>query len=207
MHKIIILFFILLATLQVKSNDLDSISKGFWINTQVGLSVIYDALNKSTGFIAKGNKEFLNTNYFEGHAGFAFQFCHQNEKDMLINSGIEGFTNDIGFYTIFNFKYYPFKRKTLLFGVEPFVGITNLRSRGTLELPKYDISESYFNSYTYINYGLIPKVGYDFGRICTDLFLMISLKGGLDNGRNRFGDMDSRILFGISISYKLKQSE
>jgi len=207
MHNKLILAFLLLAILQAKSYGQDNTIPGFWADARVGLSGVYDVFNKSAGFIGQGEKGVLNSNHFEGYSGIAFQFSRQNEEDMFMDSGINGGSNDIGFYTTFQLEYYPFKRKSFLLGLEAFAGVTNFKSEGTLELPEYDIRENYSNSYTYLNYGLTPAIGYNFGRISTSVFSMVSLKGVFDKGRTRIGDADSRIFLGVNLSYSLKPSE
>lgn len=203
MYKNVIIIFLLIVALKPAAYSQDNNTQDLWKNTRIGLSGTYDIFNKSAGFIAKGEKEIIRLNHFETYTGLAFQFSRQKEKGLYMETGIEGGSNDIGFYGIFKLNYYPFKRKTLFIGLEPFLGITNFKSKGTLELPEYDIIESYSNSYTYFNYGLTPEIGYNFKRIETSIFTMISLKGVLDSGRNRLGDADSRILLGINFTYKL----
>jgi hypothetical protein len=207
MYKYIILLILFLSTVQINSFAQNSNDQGFWSNTRVGLSGTYDMSYKSAGFIAKGEKAVFNIDHFNGYAGVAFRFGRLNETDLLMDSGIEGGSSDMGLFATFSLDYYPFKRKRLYFGLESFVGLTNLKASGTLELPAYDISERYSNSYTYINYGLTPSIGYSFGKISTSLFALVSLKGALDHGRFRLGDPDSRILFGVNISYKLNVLE
>lgn len=203
MHKNLIITLLLLISLGVKSYGQSNIPQSFWDKTRVGLSGTYDIYNISTGIILKGEKNILESKHFEGFTGIAFQFSCQNETNLYMESGINGGSNDLGFYGIFNLNYYPLKRKTIFVSVGPFLGVTNLRTKGTLELPEYDISESYSNSYTYFNYGLTPKIGYNFKRFETSIFSMISLKGVLDSARYRLGDPDSRILLGINFTYKL----
>jgi len=178
-------------------------TKSFWSNSKIELSGTYELFGEGLGFIVKGKKESFSKKHFEGFLGLAFQFSHQSETDKYLN-GVKGYNNDFGMYAIYDLVYYPFKTKKIFIAIEPFIGVTNLKSKGTLEISNYDIYEKYSNSYTYYNSGTTQKIGYNFGQVSGDVFVMISSKGLLDNGRKRLGDSDSKIFLGINISYTLK---
>lgn len=184
----------------------DEKANPFFANSRVELLGTYEPFGGGLGTIAKGKKQILNSKHFEGFLGLAFQFSHQSETDKYL-TGVDGYNNDIGIYIVSDLVYYPLKTKNIFIGLEPFIGLTNLKSKGGLEISQYDIYEKYSNSYTYINYGITPTIGYNFGKLSVSFFSMISLKGFLDKGRTRLGDSDSKIFFGISLSYKLKPME
>ncbi len=178
----------------------------FWTNSRIELSGTFDALNHSVGFMAKGKKELFNTRKFRGFAGFALQYSYQNETDKALNQGLIGYNNDFGIYAVFDLEHAYFKSKKFFTGLEPFIGVTVLNSNGTLNLPDYEISEQYTNTYTYLNYGVTSKIGYKFGGFQPNIFFVVPLKGLFDKGRNRVGGMDSRILVGACVSYTLKST-
>ncbi len=204
MHKKYIVTLLFLIVLLINTNGQSRNNQKSWAITHVELSGTYDIFNRSVGFMTKGKKEVFSSNHFNGFAGLAFQYSYQNETDKFLEQGLNGFNSDIGFYTVFDVEYYPFKHKKFFIGLEPFLGVTTLKSKGKLKIPEYDVSETYANNYTYINYGVTPKFGYNIGRFRSNIFIMIPLKGLLDSGRNRFGGMDSRLLLGASISYTIK---
>jgi len=203
MQKKYIVTLLFLIVLLINTNGQTRNNQNFWTQTQVELSGTYDILNRSIGFMMKGKKEVFNSKHFEGYAGFAFQYSYQNETEKFLEQGLNGFNSDIGFHIVFDVEYYPFKHKKFFIGLEPFIGVTTLKSKGKLKIPEYNVSESYTNNYTYLNYGLTPKFGYAIGRFRPNIFIMIPLKGLLDSGRSRFGGMDSRLLLGMSISYAI----
>jgi len=199
MHKLIIFTILIFSHISVFGQ---SNSDSFWSNSRVALLGSYEPFAGGIGFIVKGKKEFFNSKHFDGLVGLAFQFSRQSETDKFL-VGIDGYNHDIGIYIVSDIIYYPFSSKKIFTGLEPFIGLTNLKTEGELIIPNYDIVEQYSNSYTYVNYGITPTIGYDFGKIDVGAFAMISAKGLLDSGRTRPGDSDSKIFFGISIGYKL----
>ncbi|GGX12162.1 hypothetical protein [Aquimarina muelleri] len=205
MKKNIIILSILFL-IQIESYGQDQNSKHFWTNSRIELLGSYELFGGGIGFIAKGKKEIFNLKHFEGFAGLAFQYSYQSETNKLL-TGIKGHNSDVGMYTVFDIILYPFKTKKVFTGLEPYLGLTTLKSDGVLEIPKHNIYEDYSNSYTYLNYGITQTIGYSFKRINTSLFAMLSLKGILDKGRTRPGDSDSKIFFGFNISYKLKPTK
>lgn len=202
MKKNIIILSILIL-IQIKSYGQDQDSKKFWTNSRIELLGTYELFGSGIGFIAKGEKEIFNLKHFEGFTGLAFQYNYQSETNKLL-TGIKGYTSDVGIYTVFDILLYPFKTKKVFTGLEPYIGLTTLKSDGVLEISKHNIYEDYSNSYTYLNYGITQTIGYSFKRVSTSLFTMLSLKGFADKGRTRPGDSDSKIFLGINLTYKLK---
>ena len=173
---------------------------------RVELYGTYELFGGGFGFIAKGKTQLLDTKHFDFFTGIAYQQSHQSETDKLL-TGIKGYNSDMGIYLIFDMIHYPFKSKKVFTGIEPYFGLTIFKSEGTLEIRKYDIYENYSNNYSYLNYGITQTLGYNFGKVSTSLFAMLSLKGFIDNGRTRPGDADSKIFVGINLSYKIKPKE
>ncbi|MCF6348104.1 MAG: hypothetical protein L3J20_07375 [Flavobacteriaceae bacterium] len=201
MNKAIILS-LLFFSIHLPSIGQEKNNSSFLNNTIIEVAITYELFG-GIGTIVKGKKKILNSKHFEGYLGLSLQFSHQSETNKF-SDGVKGYNQDLGVYVVSDWIYYPFKSKKIFIGLEPFHGITNLRSKGTLKIQRYDISENYSNSYTYFNYGTTQKIGYNFGRVSTSLFAMISSKGLLDNGRTRFGDSDSKVFFGINFGYALK---
>ena len=170
---------------------------------RIELSGTYELFGGGHGFIAKGKTQILNKKHFEFYHGIAYQQSHQFRTDKLLN-GVKGYNSDLGIYWLFDIQIYPFKNKKVFTSLESFIGPTTIKSKGTLDLPKYNIYESYSNRYTYLNYGITQSIGYNFGKINASLFTMVSLKGFIDNGRTRPGDSDSKIFLGLNLSYRIK---
>lgn len=202
--KNIILLFSTFYMIQTSSFAQEKKSKKWWPTLDcVELLGTYELFGNGYGFVAKGKSQILDTNHFELYHGIAYQQSHQFIKDKLL-TGIKGYNSDVGVYFVFDMMLYPFKTKNIFTSLEPYAGLTILKSKGTLDIPKYHIHESYSNRYTYLNYGITQTFGYNFGKISTSLFAMVSLKGYLDNGRTRPGDSDSKIFLGINFSYRIK---
>lgn len=172
---------------------------------KVELLHTYDVLNMSYGFnygfIAKGKFNFFNSKHLNLYCGMAHQYSYISESDNLFSDKVDGYTKDIGLYTVLDIVFYPFKKKTLYLSLEPFVGLTHLRSKGTLKMPHYGIVETYKNDYVYFNYGFTQGIGYTLGQFTIQASVWLSLKGFLDEGRSRPADFDSRFLIGLGASY------
>lgn len=201
--KNIILLFSTFCMIQMSSFGQEQKSKKWWPTLdRVELLATYQLFGGGIGFIAKGKTQILNTKHFELYHGIAYQQSHQFQTDKLL-TGIKGYNSDVGTYLIFDMMLYPFKNKFFFTSLEPYMGLTILKSKGTLDIPRHNIHESYSKRYSYLNYGITQTLGYNFGRISTSLFTMVSLKGFVDNGRKRPGDSDSKIFVGISLSYRI----
>jgi hypothetical protein len=172
---------------------------------KIELLYTYDFLNtvygKNYGFIFKGKKNFLDTKHFNLLYGVAYQYSYISEKDNSFTNYVDGYTRDIGLYSVVEVVYFPFKRKKLHLALEPFIGVTHLKSKGTLKIVQHSIFEKYKNSYTYFNYGITQSIGYKFNKLSLSGFGWGSLKGILDNGRFRPGDFDSRLFIGLGVGY------
>lgn len=179
----------------------DSLKKCMVLN-RVELVGTHQLFGGGIGFVAKGKTSIKNTKHFELYTGIAYQQSHQSEANNLLRQ-ITGYNKDVGLYLITDFIFYPLKSKSLFTGIEPFLGITLLETKGSLSLPELNIQEDYFMKYTYVNYGITQTLGYQFGRISTSLTTMLSLKGIIDEGRNRPGDSDSKIFVGLTVSYQV----
>lgn len=189
-----------LALLPILSSGQVRIEDPMDIKLEAGFAM--DLINGGKGLIIKGKRQILNTRKFDGYSGLAAQFTRDLETKFSDN--VDGYTQDLGLYIVSDWLFYPLRSKTLFLGLEPFVGVTNLKSKGTLNLEDFDISDAYSNSYTYFNYGATLSIGYDFGRFSTNVFATSSLKGILDSGRFRPGDVDSKILAGLNLGYTLR---
>ena len=162
------------------------------------LNTIY---GKNQGYIFKGKIKFLETKHFNLLYGAAYQNSYISETDNAFINYVDGYTRDIGVYSVFEVVYFPFKRKKLNLTLEPFMGVTHLRSKGSLKTPQFPILEEYKNNYIYFNYGFTQSIGYEFNRFSISGFTWLSLKGILDKGRTRLGDFDSRFFIGLGIGY------
>lgn len=200
MKKIIIILFIL----HLSAFGQDKTSKTWWPTLdRLELFTSYEIFGGGFGVIAKGKSQILSKKHFELYHGIAYQYSYQSETDKLLN-GVKGYNSDVGVYLVFDAVVYPFKTKKVFTSLELFIGRTTLKSKGTVNIPEYNIHESYYNKYSYLNYGLSQTLGYNFGKIRASLFTMISLKGLIDKGRTRPGDSDSKIFAGINLSYKIR---
>ncbi|WP_062055507.1 hypothetical protein [Aquimarina longa] len=172
---------------------------------KIELLYTHDLLNtsygKNYGFIFKGKLAYLYRKHITLLYGAAFQNSYISETDNLFTDYVDGYTRDIGLYAIVDIIYYPLNKKKLYLSLEPFIGVTHLKSKGTLKIPKHSISEKYKNNYAYFNYGLTQSLGYKINTINISGFAWLSLKGFLDNGRNRPADFDSRFFIGMGVGY------
>ena len=172
---------------------------------KVELLTTYDFLNtsygKNGGFIAKVKYKFLDTKHFNLLYGLAHQNSYISETDNKFTDYVNGYTRDIGLYTIFEVMYFPLKNKNIYIAIESFIGATHLKSKGKLKIAEYYVSESYKNNYLYFNYGVSQSLGYKFNKFSIGAFVWSSLKGFFDEGRFRPGDFDSRLFIGLGCSY------
>lgn len=169
---------------------------------KVETAYMMDPFYDGNGALFKVKREVMNKKHFESYTGISAQFMQNNEDKFSGN--VDGYTRDWGLYLVSDWQYYPLKAKNVFIGLEPFIGVSTMKSQGSLSIPEYQISEKYSNSYSYFNYGATFSVGYNFGRVSTNIFAMASLKGMLDGGRTRPVDSDSKAFVGINVGYKLK---
>jgi len=189
--------------LHAQSNDTAQVSdQHHW---RIELSLAKDFTNVSFGhtfgYIMKGKRFLFTSNHFDLLVGAAFQNSLIYESENEFTDYVDGYTRDLGFYGLFDVKYYPFKKKKFYLALEHFAGVTNLKSKGDLTIPELDIDESYKHYYTYFNYGMNQSIGLQIKRVNIDAFVWLSLKGFLDEGRYRPADFDSRMFFGINAGY------
>lgn len=171
------------------------------INKKVEFGFAIDPAQGGSGILLKAKQRLINTRHFDGYVGVAGQY-HRN-KEKKFSESLNGGTTDLGVYLVSDCLLYPFSSKHVFIGAEGFAGITNFRTKGTLTLPEHSIAEKYSNQYTYFNYGVNLSLGYDFGRLSTNMFINASLKGFLDKGRFRPLDTDSKGFAGLSMGFKL----
>lgn len=169
---------------------------------KLDLGYTMDVAYGGHGLIFKGKRQILDAENFDAYFGLAAQFTRDGEKKFT--NDVDGFTRDLGLYVVSEVLLYPLRSKNLFLGLEPFAGVTNLKSEGTLEIEDYNVSETFSKNYTYLNYGATLSLGYNFGKIQTSIFAMPSLRALLDKGRFRPGDTDSRILAGVNLGFTLR---
>lgn len=170
------------------------------LNRKIEIGFAIDPSLGGSGIIIKTKKKVVNRRHFEGYAGFAGQF-HRN-KETKFSRSVSGGTTDLGVYLVSDWLVYPFSSKHVFMGTEIFAGVTSLHTNGVLRLPDHSVTERYSHQYSYFNYGAALSLGYDFGRISTNVFINASLKGLLDKGRFRPMDTDSKGFTGLSIGVK-----
>lgn len=200
--KKIITIILLLHLIILAAYSQNSSSIGFMDNSDIEVSGMV-GITRDAGFILKLKKELMKSARFEGFGSLAFQRTYWSETSKLL-SGVEGFHRDIGAFAGFDILYFFSKKKRVFIGSEIYFGITNLKSKGNLNIPDHHINKNYSKSYSFVNYGLTETIGCRFGRVNTGLFVRSSLKGYLDNGRTRPADYDSKIFMGICFSYSIR---
>ncbi len=201
MKNALIIIFVLLSNSLVSWGQ-ESANSIFQKKVKLEAAFVIDPFYDGNGALLKVKKEVASKKHFEGYAGLSAQFLRNSEDKF--SSSVDGYTRDLGLNIVTDWLYYPMKSKNVFVGLEPFMGLSTMKSDGTLSIPEYQVSESYSNKYSYFNYGATLSIGYDFGRMSTNIFTMASLKGLLDGGRTRPVDSDSKLLFGINLGYKLK---
>lgn len=166
-----------------------------------------DILNTSYGdnfgFVFKVKRPAFQKKHFDLYYGVCYQNSYIDETDNLFTKGIDGYTKDNGLYVVYELRYQPFQKKKFYVSLEPFIGLTHLKSKGTLRIPEHDVYQKYKNNYTYFNYGLSQSIGININDFSISGFAWGSLKGFLDNGRSRPADFDSRLFLGIGLGYSL----
>lgn len=172
-------------------------------NIHYDIGVLFEPLGLGFGAIHKVSIKILNSDHFEAFVGFTWQHNHSFKSPFETNIKPLITTNDLGKYITNDLKYYPFKKKHFFIGIGAFAGLTHSVTKGTLEIPAHNITESFYNEHTYINYGSMQTIGWSFSKkIQLSLYSMISLKGLLDQGRSRLSEVDSRFHIGINIGFR-----
>lgn len=167
----------------------------------------YDLFNRSYGrnygISLKAKREFWRPKHFTFSYGIMLQSHKIKENQNTYTENLDGSTKDKSFMAIAELKYYPFNRRNLYISAEPFIGATQLKTEGILNLPQYTMTQSFNNSYIYFNYGVSQNIGYKIGSFNLFATSWLSLNGLWDNGRKRPADFDSRFFIGLGIGYTL----
>ncbi|WP_438422991.1 hypothetical protein [Aquimarina macrocephali] len=188
---------------QGQKENIESNQKRWKLELLYTQDILNTSYGKNYGYIFKGKLMCLDSKHFTLSYGAAHQNSYINETDNSFTDYVDGHTRDIGLYSIFDITYYPFNKKKLFLSLEPFIGVTHLKSKGTLKIPQYSVYEKYKNEYVYFNYGFSQSLGYNINKFSVSAFAWASLKGILDKGRNRPADFDSRFFVGLGIGYAL----
>ncbi|MEN7551896.1 hypothetical protein AAG747_28525 [Rapidithrix thailandica] len=178
----------------------------FWSDSKVDFSIIFDPFNKPVhggGLLVKWKKRWFKTKHFEGYTGLAVQYYYDEETDKL-STWVKGYNHDLSGYLVSEWIYYPFRACGVFLGIEPFAGITNLRSDGRLRFDRFNLYEEFTNTYTFFNYGVSQSVGYQLNNVHLSIFALASLKGYLDSGRTRPTDQDAKIFLGANVSLAIE---
>lgn len=203
-YLVVFSFFIALPFLvQAQNKNKESEQKRWKLELLYTQDILNTSYGKNYGYIFKGKLTCLDSKHFTLSYGAAHQNSYIAETDNLFTDYVDGYTRDIGLYSIFDVTYYPFNKKKLYLSLEPFIGVTHLKSKGTLKIPQYSVYEKYKNDYVYFNYGFSQSLGYNINKFSVSAFAWVSLKGFLDKGRNRPADFDSRFFLGLGIGYTL----
>ncbi|WP_428740961.1 hypothetical protein [Tenacibaculum sp.] len=163
--------------------------------------IINVSFGENYGIVFKAKKSLLETKRLTLMAGAVYQNSFINEDENMFTDYVDGYTRDLTVAGLLDLSIYPFNKRRFYFSAQPFLGYTNLKSKGSLYIGHLNVYEKYKNSYSYFNYGMINSLGYTFNRVTISLDVWSSLKGIFDNGRFRPGDFDSRLFFGLSVGY------
>lgn len=198
---------LLLSMTITQSSSAQSIHKLFHINNvHYDVALLFEPFGLGLGAIHKVSFKILNSDHFEGFAGSAWQHNHTYKSRFETNITPLITANDLNLYLTNDWKYYPFRKKHFFIGIGVFAGLTHSVTKGTLELPSYNISEHFYKEHTYFNYGSMQTIGWSFSKkIQLSLYSMISLKGLLDQGRNRLAEVDSRFHVGINLGFRFQK--
>ncbi|WP_074410280.1 hypothetical protein [Aquimarina megaterium] len=203
-YVVVLLFFLALPVwVQGQKENKESGQKRWKLELLYTQDILNTSYGKNYGYIFKGKLKCLDSKHFTLSYGAAHQNSYIAETDNLFTDYVEGYTRDIGLYSIFDVTYYPFNKKKFYLSLEPFIGATHLKSKGTLKIPQYSVYEKYKNEYVYFNYGVSQSLGYNINNFSVSAFAWVSLKGFLDKGRNRPADFDSRFFLGLGLGYTL----
>ncbi|WP_103865496.1 hypothetical protein [Aquimarina sp. I32.4] len=200
---VLCLIFTLPIVAQVQQENKNPTQNKWKLELLYSHDILNTSYGKNYGYIFKGKLIFLDRKHFTLSYGLAHQNSYIDETENLFTEYIDGYTRDIGLYSIFDITYYPFNKKKLYLSLEPFIGATHLKSKGKLKIPQYSISEKYKNEYVYFNYGFSQSIGYNIHKFSVSGFTWVSLKGLLDQGRSRPADFDSRFFIGVGLGYRL----
>jgi hypothetical protein len=177
-------------------------------NVHYDIGILFEPFGLGFGAIHKVSIKILDSDHFEGFVGLAWQHNHSFKSIFETNISPLITSNDLSQYITNDLKYYPFKKKHFFIGIGVFIGLTHSITQGTLEIPAYNITESFYKEHTYLNYGSMQTIGWSFSKkIQLSLYSMISLKGLLDRGRARLSEVDSRFHVGINLGFRFSSTQ
>lgn len=157
------------------------------------------------GAAIKGKKMFFETPHLEGYYGIGLQQTYITTKiDKTALPFMDMSLTNSGAYVLAEFDYFPFKSKHFFIELEPFMGITQFKTKSSIDLPGYQIVGDYTASYTFFNYGMTHGIGWQFDQLAVKADVIASYKGFFDKGRFRFGDFDTFLFPEISISWTFR---
>ncbi|WP_156167075.1 hypothetical protein [Tenacibaculum mesophilum] len=197
-----ILYIVLLSSFFMNAQEHDTTRK--W-KLELGYTtdIINTSFGKHYGFVFKAKRKLLESKKITLMVGAAYQNSFINEDENMFTGFVDGYTRDLSVVGLVDFSFYPFNKRRFYMSIQPFLGYTNLKSKGSLYIDYIGVYEKYKNSHSYFNYGMINSLGYTFNRVTITFDVWSSLKGILDSGRFRPGDFDSRLFFGIGVGYTL----
>lgn len=197
-----ILYIVLLSSFFMNAQEYDTTGK--W-KLELGYTtdIINASFGKNYGFVFKAKRKLLESKKITLMVGAAYQNSFINEDENMFTGFVDGYTRDLSVVGLVDFSFYPFNKRRFYMSIQPFLGYTNLKSKGSLYIDHLSIYEKYKNSYSYFNYGMINSLGYTFNRITITFDVWSSLKGIVGSGRFRPGDFDSRLFFGMGVGYTL----
>ncbi|MCO7184511.1 hypothetical protein NH341_03685 [Tenacibaculum sp. XPcli2-G] len=197
-----ILYIVLLSSFFMNAQEHDTTRK--W-KLELGYTtdIINTSFGKHYGFVFKAKRKLLESKKITLMVGAAYQNSFINEDENMFTGFVDGYTRDLSVVGLVDFSFYPFNKRRFYMSIQPFLGYTNLKSKGSLYIDHLGVYEKYKNSHSYFNYGMINSLGYTFNRITITFDVWSSLKGIVDSGRFRPGDFDSRLFFGMGIGYTL----
>ncbi|WP_027418628.1 hypothetical protein [Crocinitomix catalasitica] len=132
---------------------------------------------KPTGFMIRAKKEIFKTNHFEAHAGIGLRTFNLKFKKDATSLGDEQLYRSSGFSILTDFQYYPFKSKGFFIGIEPFIGVSRLKTKSSFKKTGLNVDVKHEFSTSFFDYGTNHSFGYSLNKWSLSANIMLSHRG------------------------------